>query len=164
MLKSRLFWKFFLSMMFIVLLTVFLSIRFEHFVRKNQSPQIIQQTISQLLDFRDDLTLALEVEDLETLTTLLAENPRYSQQILIFDEYSNEILGREHFPLSPMQRRFNHRLNKEFAKRGISLETMVISDFVVFTAYRRDIDARDVIADFYCRGVLFAHTNAYFAH
>ncbi len=116
-------------MMFVVLLTVFLSIRFEHFVRKNQSPQIIQQTISQLLDFRDELTLALEVEDLETLTKLLAENPKYNQQILIFDEYSNEILGRERFPLSPMQRRFNHRLNKEFAEQGIALETTVISDF-----------------------------------
>ncbi len=129
MLKSRLFWKFFLSMMFVVLLTVFLSIRFEHFVKKNQSPQIIQQTISQLLDFRDELTLALEVEDFETLTTLLADNPRYSQQILIFDEFSNEILGREHFPLSPIQRRFNHRLSKEFVKRGIALKTTVISDF-----------------------------------
>ncbi len=116
-------------MMFVVLLTVFLSIHFEHFVRKNQSPQIIQQTISQLLDFRDELILALEVEDLETLTKLLAENPKYSQQILIFDEFANEIQDREQFPLSPMQQRFNHRLSKEFAEQGIALETTIISDF-----------------------------------
>ncbi len=129
MLKSRLFWKFFLSMMFVVLLTVFLSINFEKFVRKQQSPQIIQQTINQLVDFRDGLTLALEVEDFVTLTKLLAENPKYSQQILIFDEFDNEILGRKQFSLPPIKQRFNHRLSKEFSQQGIELETTVISDF-----------------------------------
>ncbi|MBS9780287.1 MAG: HAMP domain-containing protein, partial [Moraxellaceae bacterium] len=129
MLKSRLFWKFFLSMMFVVLLTVFLSINFEKFVRKQQSPHIIQQTINQLVDFRDELTLALELEDFATLTKLLEEKPKYSQQILIFDEFDNEILGREQFSLPPIKHRFNHRLSKEFTEQGIELETTVISDF-----------------------------------
>ncbi len=115
--------------MLVVLLTTFLSIRFEHFVRKHQSPEKIQQTITQLIDFREKLILALEIESFDTVSELLEEKPEYHQQFLIFDDFSNEILGREKLILSPMERRFNHQLSNEFRKRGLELNSTVISDF-----------------------------------
>ncbi len=129
MLTSRLFWKFFLSMMFVVLLTVFLSIHFEKFVRQHQSPQTIQQTIEQLVGFRDEVIVALQAEDFATLEQLLADNPQYSQQIIIFDDSNHKILQQQAFHSSPMRHRFNHHLTKEFAEQGIHLNTRVVSNF-----------------------------------
>lgn len=115
--------------MAVVLLTTFLSVQFEHFVRKHHSPEKIQQNITQLIDFREKLILALAIEDFDTVSELLEENPKYHQQILIFDDDANEIFGREALILSPMEERFNHRLTSEFRKQGLDLNSAVISDF-----------------------------------
>ncbi len=115
--------------MLVVLLTAFLSVKFEHVVSKFQSPQKVQQTINQLIDFRDELILALETEDFDVVSQLLLENRQYYQQFLIFDEFSNEVLGREQLILSPIQQRFNQQLTNKFIEQRIDLTTMVVSDF-----------------------------------
>ncbi len=126
---NKLFWKFFLSILLTISLTLFVSMQFEKVMRRYQSSQNIQLTIEQLVDFRDELTDALEMENIDLVYQLLQENPKYNQQILIFDSFNNEILGREKFVLPLLEKHFNHRLTKEFIEQGIELSTTILSDF-----------------------------------
>lgn len=114
-------------MMAVVLLTAVLSVQFERFVRRQQSPEHITKNIAQLVRFRDEVAALLEVEDIETLHELLQENPNYKHQLLIFDEFDNEIFDRERLLLPAMQKRFNYDLNQEFSRRGLPLSTTILS-------------------------------------
>lgn len=126
---QRLFWQFFLSIMAVVLLTAALSIQFERFVRKHQSPQQIDANIAHLLTFRDELISLLAQEDFATLTDRLLKQPEYYQQFLIFDEFANELFDRIYEDSPPTNKRFDYMLHQEFKSRGLALNTWVTSDW-----------------------------------
>lgn len=126
--RSSLFWRFFLSIMLVVLLTSVASRGFERYLREQHSDARIARSITRLIDFRDQLADALAVEDFAEARELLRENPHFKRQFLLFDTYDNEILGREKWRKRGFRGRFEHPLIAEFRDRNIALMTMVSSD------------------------------------
>lgn len=126
-LRSRLFWKFFISITLMVLITSILSVTFENYVAKHQSPKRINQSIHQLLDFRESLFLLLADEQLDEAAELLNQSVDYTQQFLVFDANGNEILGRERLKHPAFRSHFYQTLSVEFEQRGIALNSAVNS-------------------------------------
>lgn len=130
MTKNRLFLKFFFSMMGIIVLTVVLSIAVEHYVVKNQSQEKIVQVIDKFIEFRDELADLLMHEETTEAAELLLAAPQYREQFFIFDNYDNEILGRENALLvPPPPSHFDHKLSQNFLSLGIPLNITVTSIF-----------------------------------
>lgn len=127
--RSRLFWRFFFSILLVVLVTALLSVQFERYLQKQNTTTIVDKTVGQLIDFQAQVMHALGEEDFDGTAELLNKNPHYRQQFLIFDSNDNEILGRDDLPPSPLQQYFQRQLTKEFAQRGLSLTTVVISSY-----------------------------------
>lgn len=116
-------------MMAVVLLTAVLSMQFERFVRQYQSPQRIENSIAELIDFRDNMVELLESGNIDELRDLFIQHPRFRRQFLIFDTWDNELFDREQLLLPTLQKRFNYGLGKEFKQRGLAFSTPVISDY-----------------------------------
>lgn len=114
--------------MFVVLLAAILSMQLERFIQSSISQQRIEQTIDELIDFRDELSAALEIEDFDTVAALLLDDDRFYRQFLVLDEFGNEILGRQQLPQDAIRHRFNHTLSNEFKARGLALSTIIISN------------------------------------
>lgn len=125
--RNHLFWRFFLSIMAVVLLTSVISINVERYVSEQYSPHRINQKVDELLTFRQQLEESLSQEDIDTAVQLLQEHPKKRRQFLIFDDYDNEIFGRESLIKPTIDRHFSHPLNNEFRKRNESLQTSVYS-------------------------------------
>lgn len=114
--------------MLVVVVTSALSLAFEKFLRSQQSDRQINHNIDQLLAFRQQLSTELITEDFTTIRHLLGDNPQYESQFLIFDDYDNEILGRENLRKLPFRQHFDHPLMNEFKARQLQLFTEIISD------------------------------------
>lgn len=125
--RRTLFWKLFISMLAVVLLTAVISVQFEDYVHRHSSTERIDVSVDKLLTFRENLATLLANEELDEAAQTLLASPDYTKQFLIFDESDNEILGREAWVKSPFRSRFYRPLSDEFHRRQLPLDIEVNS-------------------------------------
>lgn len=125
--RSRLFWRFFFSILAILLSTAVLSVYFERYLKRQNDAPHIEKTITELANFQAQLIHFLSQEDFDEVVTLLNAQVHYREQFLIFDRNGNEILGRDELLKPQFRSHFHRQLGKDFAQRGLSLYTEVIS-------------------------------------
>lgn len=128
MLRSLLFWKFFISILLVVLLTSIASVQFERYVREHASEQRLSETIERLVGFRAKLSESLAEDEIDEVVEQLNEHPKFRRQFLIFDEAGHEILGRKRNKHSRFKSKFSRTLQREFRERGLPLKTTIYSD------------------------------------
>lgn len=113
--------------MAVVVVTTLISLQAEKYVRDNYSQKRVDKVVTELLNFREKLAVSLIEENFNRTAQLLLKNPKKQRQFLVFDQFDNEILGRERLVADTLDKHFSSPLNDEFARRGLALTTTVNS-------------------------------------
>lgn len=125
--RSRLFWRFFFSILLVVVMTALLSVQFERYLQQQNTGSHVNKTVAKLTDFQSQISHLLDEEDFDGVAELLNRHPRYREQFLVFDDNDNEILGRDKLTTPRFRQHFQRQLAKDFAQRGLALSTLVVS-------------------------------------
>ncbi|WP_296403305.1 HAMP domain-containing sensor histidine kinase [Psychrobacter sp.] len=87
-----LFWRLFLSMLAILLLTSALSVGIERWINTKEISKRMEQQVARLLIIRQDVETALHNDDLEAVRKIYKDNKGLKPQIRIIDEQGTVIL------------------------------------------------------------------------
>ncbi|WP_019672419.1 sensor histidine kinase [Psychrobacter lutiphocae] len=91
-----LFWRLFLSMLLVLLLTSTLSVAIERWINTRQINNRMQHHVNQLITSRDQIVKLLQVDDLQAVELLYQTNRSLVSQILITDEQGRPLFQNRH--------------------------------------------------------------------
>lgn len=85
MIHSRLFWRFFVATLLVVVSTALISVQVESYLRERNMHEIMDEHLQALYQQRDKIIVALEKDDFAAINAQWQENPGLAREIRISD-------------------------------------------------------------------------------